>query len=118
MLKSIRLSNFKSISSEPVSLGNLNVLIGANASGKSNFVDGLRFIYSALNDGLSVAIGRRFGWENVITRGRDRTDKIATKIICDFKEPKSEFRIRKKTYTPIGSEFHRRQLQTKWANGR
>jgi len=105
MLKSIRFSNFKSISSEPVSLGNLNVLIGANASGKSNFVDGLRFVYSALNDGLSSAIGRRFGWDNVLTRGRDRKDKITAEIICDFKKPKSEFKIGKKTYIPAGCEY-------------
>lgn len=105
MLKSMRLSNFKSISNEPVSLGNLNVLIGANAAGKSNFVDGLRFIYSALNDGLSSAIGRRFGWDNVLTRGKDRTDKITAEIICDFKEPKREFKVGKKTYIPVGCEY-------------
>jgi len=105
MLKSIRLSNFKSISNEPVSLGNLNVLIGANAAGKSNFVDGLRFIYSALNDGLSSAIGRRFGWGNVISRGKDRADKITAEIICDFEKPKGEFKVGKKTYIPVGCEY-------------
>lgn len=106
MLKSIRLSNFKSISSEPVSLGNLNVLIGANAAGKSNFVDGLRFIHSALDDGVSSAIGRRFGWDNVLTRGKERrTDKINAEIVCDFKEPEEEFKVGKKIYKPVGCEY-------------
>jgi predicted ATPase len=106
MLKSIRFSNFKSISSEPVSLGNLNVLIGANAAGKSNFVDGLRFLHSAQDNGVSSAIGRRFGWDNVLTRGKDkRTDKITTEIICDFKEPEQEFKVGKKTYKPVGCEY-------------
>lgn len=105
MLKSIRLSNFKSISDEPVHLGSFNVLIGANAAGKSNFVDALRFVYSALNDGLSSAIGRRFGWNNVLMRGKDRTGKITAEITCDFKEPKREIKVGKKTYVPLDCEY-------------
>ena len=105
MLKSIRVSNFKSISNEPVPLGGFNVLIGANAAGKSNFVDALRFVHSALKDGLSSAIGRRFGWDNVLTRGKDRKDKITAEISCDFKESKREFRVGKKIYTPVGCEY-------------
>ena len=87
MLKTIRISNFKSISDDPVNLGGFNVLIGANASGKSNFVDALRFIHNTLDDGLSSAAGRRYGWSNVLTRGKDRTDKITVEIICDFNGP-------------------------------
>lgn len=105
MLKSIRFSNFKSISNEPVSLGGFNVLIGANAAGKSNFVDALRFVYSALNDGVSSAIGRRFGWDNVLTRGKDRTAKITAEITCDFEKPKREFKVGKKSYTPLNCEY-------------
>jgi predicted ATPase len=105
MLKSIRLSNFKSISNEPVYLGGFNVLIGANAAGKSNFVDALRFIHSALDDGLSSAIGRRFGWDNVLTIGKDRTDKITAEIMCGFKEPKGEFKVGKKTYAVLDCEY-------------
>ncbi len=105
MLKSIRLSNFKSISDKPVTLGGFNVLIGANAAGKSNFVDALRFVHSALDDGISSAVGRRFGWDNVLTRGKSRADKITAEIICDFKEPKREFKVGKKTYMPVGCEY-------------
>lgn len=105
MLKTIRIANFKSISSDPVTLGDFNVLIGANAAGKSNFVDVLRFIHNALNDGLPSAIGRRYGWSNVLTRGKDRADKITAEIICDFKGTNQELKIEKKTYIPLDSEY-------------
>jgi len=36
-IKKLRISNFKSFGDLEIELGNFNVLIGANASGKSNF---------------------------------------------------------------------------------
>lgn len=45
MLKSISLENFKSYSAEQIlALGPLNLLIGANAAGKSNIIEALRLI--------------------------------------------------------------------------
>ena len=40
---SLKLRNYLSVQTEDVSLGRLNVLIGTNASGKSNIMDALRF---------------------------------------------------------------------------
>ena len=42
-IKSIRVKNFKSFKDVEVHLGNFNVLIGANASGKSNFIQVIKF---------------------------------------------------------------------------
>lgn len=44
MLKKIRLTGFKSFVDEKVELAPLTLLVGANASGKSNFLDALRFL--------------------------------------------------------------------------
>jgi predicted ATPase len=44
MLKKIRLTNFKSFVDEEVELAPLTLLVGANASGKSNFLDALRVL--------------------------------------------------------------------------
>jgi len=44
MLKKIRLTNFKSFLDEEVELAPLTFLVGANASGKSNFLDAIRFL--------------------------------------------------------------------------
>jgi predicted ATPase len=44
MLQRIRLTDFKSFVDEEVGLSPLTLLVGANASGKSNFLDAIRFL--------------------------------------------------------------------------
>lgn len=44
MLTSIRLKNFKSFADETVELSPFTLLVGANGSGKSNFLDAVRFL--------------------------------------------------------------------------
>ena len=44
MLISLRLKNFKSFADQTVELSPLTLLLGANASGKSNFLDAIRFL--------------------------------------------------------------------------
>lgn len=41
MIKEIKIENFKSIQSLNLELGQLNVFIGANGSGKSNILEGI-----------------------------------------------------------------------------
>jgi AAA domain, putative AbiEii toxin, Type IV TA system len=45
MLQRLRLTDFKSFVDEQVDLAPLTVLVGANASGKSNFLDAVRFLH-------------------------------------------------------------------------
>jgi AAA15 family ATPase/GTPase len=44
MLTEFTLANFKSYRNSRLPLGSLTVLIGANAAGKSNVIEGLRFL--------------------------------------------------------------------------
>jgi predicted ATPase len=46
MLKKLRLKDFKSFVNEEVTLAPLTLLVGANASGKSNFLDALQFLHA------------------------------------------------------------------------
>ncbi|EPX58400.1 hypothetical protein D187_004156 [Cystobacter fuscus DSM 2262] len=46
MLKRLRLEDFKSFVDEDVPLAPLTLLLGANASGKSNFLDALQFLHA------------------------------------------------------------------------
>ena len=57
--------NFKSIRELDLELGPLTVLVGPNASGKSNVLDVLRFISHALRESLVSAIRDRGGIEGV-----------------------------------------------------
>ncbi len=62
-IRKIRVKNFKSFKDMEVELGNLNILIGANASGKSNFVEIFRFLRDIRNSGLENAISLQGGDE-------------------------------------------------------
>ena len=50
MLKRIRLIDFKSFKDEAIEVAPLTLLVGANASGKSNFLDAIRFLKGAAFD--------------------------------------------------------------------
>ena len=57
--------NFKSIRDLDLELGPLTVLVGPNASGKSNVLDVLSFIKDALDRNLDSAVTSRHGIEAV-----------------------------------------------------
>lgn len=52
----IKISNFKSFKDVEIDLGKFNVLIGANASGKSNFIHIFKFLRDTINHDLDNAI--------------------------------------------------------------
>lgn len=56
MLKSIHIQNFKSIEQLDLQLEPLNILIGSNGAGKSNFVSAFRFLEKLISGQLSEYI--------------------------------------------------------------
>ncbi len=56
LISKISLSNFKSFEHIEVSLGDMNVIVGANASGKSNFIQALKFVQNMRDFGIDNAI--------------------------------------------------------------
>jgi len=55
-IKKIRVKNFKSFKDLELSIGKVNILIGANVSGKSNFIQIFRFLRDIVKEGLENAI--------------------------------------------------------------
>jgi energy-coupling factor transporter ATP-binding protein EcfA2 len=53
MISELKIRNFKSLESVDLKLGYFNLLVGANASGKSNFLDALRFL-QGVGNGFSL----------------------------------------------------------------
>ncbi len=69
-IKRVILKNYKSIAACDVQLQPLTFLVGRNGSGKSNFLDALRFVADALNYSLEHAIRDRGGIDDVRRRSR------------------------------------------------
>jgi predicted ATPase len=64
----VRASNFRSLEHCDVHLHPLNVLLGFNAAGKSNFLDILRFVSDAVENGPVQAAARRGGFDALLHR--------------------------------------------------
>ena len=91
MLTSLHLKGFKSFDDERMALGGLTVLVGANASGKSNVLDAIRLLQGlALGKPVSTAIrgewagglrvwpGVRGGAADIALRGREEFEVETT----------------------------------------
>lgn len=84
-LKSIRVTNFKSFKELEVDLGKFNVLIGVNASGKSNFVQIFKFIKDITSHGLDNAVSMQGGVEYLRNINLGASENFSLKIISDQK---------------------------------
>jgi predicted ATPase len=60
-LKTIEIEGFTSIRSAAVSLGSLNVLVGANGAGKSNFIRALEMLGRIVDSELNLFVGLNGG---------------------------------------------------------
>jgi predicted ATPase len=68
-LRRVRIRNYKSIAFCDVTLEPLTILVGRNASGKSNFLDALGFLRDVLVSGVHHAVKAHGGREAVFYKG-------------------------------------------------
>jgi len=68
MIKRISFEGFKSLAHSEIEPGPVTLLIGQNAAGKSNVVDGLRILAEAVASDMETAVSRRGGIEAVVFR--------------------------------------------------
>ncbi|MEM2959694.1 MAG: AAA family ATPase [Candidatus Jordarchaeaceae archaeon] len=80
MLKRLEVRNYKSLKEVDVQLERFNVLVGPNASGKSNFIDCLAFLSETLQDSrdLAAILGKRGGFQKIIFQGEEEIVLVAT----------------------------------------
>ena len=76
MIRRVELRNYRSIEHCDVELGPLMFLVGPNASGKSNFLDALRFVADCLNTSVEQALRSRGGFRWVCRMGAAKTFSI------------------------------------------
>lgn len=93
-LSKITISNFKSLKHVDLSLENFNVIVGRNASGKTNFVDFIKFLKQVLVGGKRSYMSFIDWWsyENIVWKGK--TDQpIETKLFFDIDGTKVEYEL-------------------------
>jgi predicted ATPase len=73
----IRLDGYKSIEHAELPLGPLNVLIGANAAGKSNFLSVFRLLNAFADQSLQLFVGRHGGASALLHYGPKRTPRMS-----------------------------------------
>lgn len=70
------LHGYKSIADCEIELGRLNVLIGANGVGKSNFIGFFRLINRILEQQLQATVGEAGGPDALLHFGRKKTEEL------------------------------------------
>ncbi len=95
-LHSIRIAGWKSIQdmSPPLELGSINVLIGANGSGKSNFVSFFKLMNELVNERLQTYIGRSGGANSVLAPWiEERHSNIVAELLIDTEAGRSRYSV-------------------------
>ncbi|MBX9913845.1 MAG: AAA family ATPase [Pseudomonadaceae bacterium] len=83
-VKSLTISGYKSIRElRDFELRNLNVLIGANGAGKSNFINLFRLLAEMLEEQLQLYVQRQGGPDALLHFGRETTDKLHAEFYFD-----------------------------------
>lgn len=75
-IKRIKINGFKSIKSCDFTLGNINLLIGSNGAGKSNFISVFKMLKAIAEKSFQTYVGVSGGANTLMYNGRKFTDKI------------------------------------------
>lgn len=83
-LDRLTIRGFKSIRAlEDFELRNLNVLIGANGAGKSNFISLFQMLAQLSEKRLQLFVGQQDGPDALLFGGRKRTQQLEAKFVFD-----------------------------------
>ncbi|HDT6079652.1 TPA: AAA family ATPase [Aeromonas veronii bv. veronii] len=75
-LSHIVIEGYKSIAKCDLQMGSLNVLIGANGAGKSNFISFFKFIAALLDHRLQFLVGKAGGPDALLHFGRKQSEAL------------------------------------------
>ncbi|MEB3216316.1 MAG: AAA family ATPase [Nostocales cyanobacterium 94392] len=98
-LSRIVLKGFKSIAECDLKLSRVNILIGANGAGKSNFIGFFRMVQQLLEENLQVFVSRQGGPDAILHFGRKTTEQLEFQLYfgnhkyCVTLEPTQDNRL-------------------------
>ncbi len=79
----IEINGYKSIKSAKIDIAPINILIGANGSGKSNFVSFFELLHRLCGRVLSEYVALKGGEDKILFQGRKATEKFSFHIEFD-----------------------------------
>ncbi len=79
-LSKITLRGYKSIAECKIELGTLNILIGCNGAGKSNFISFFQLIQQMLEENFQLYVSKQGGPDALLHFGRKVTEKIDVRL--------------------------------------
>lgn len=83
MIKKLKIKNFKSLRDVEIELGKFTVLIGPNASGKSNLLDSLIFLSQSVNSTIDSTSDQRGGFKHIVFGGEGEEFEISIELLLD-----------------------------------
>lgn len=75
-LERVVLRGYKTFSHVEIGMTPINILIGANGAGKSNFISAFRLLRALMEDELDIYVARKGGAEHFLYHGSKVTQKI------------------------------------------
>ena len=76
----IQIKGYKSIQDQTITFGPINLLIGANGSGKSNLLSFFTFIRNLYSRNLQAFVSLNGGMDAFLFRGRKVTEQMSAKL--------------------------------------
>jgi len=84
MLQKIEIENYKSIKKVEIKISNINILIGSNGAGKSNFITFFKLLNSLIKEKLQNYIAEESGANNIFHHGLKNSEYLKSRI--EFKK--------------------------------
>lgn len=85
-IKKLQIKNFKSIKETNIEFAPLSMIVGANASGKSNLINVFRFIGNIVTDGIDNAIALQGGIPYLANANIPKGEPIEIRFVLDMSE--------------------------------
>lgn len=118
-IKELSISNFKSIKDASINFSPLGMIVGANAAGKSNLINVLRFIQDIVCDGIENAVALQGGMTYLTNACLPKGHPIEIGFVLDLSEETWIRRISSKEYSfmPVELNYNFRLLPHKRGSG-